>query len=67
MHQSTRSPRGDILQEGDLVLTGTPSGIGPIVEGDKVECLLSDPTSGKILASLNFGAVNRVAGYSYNP
>ncbi|THG94229.1 hypothetical protein EW026_g7202 [Hermanssonia centrifuga] len=55
------------LEEGDLVLTGTPSGIGPIVEGDKVECLLSDPTSGKILASLNFGAVNRVAGYRYNP
>jgi len=26
------------LLPGDLILTGTPAGVGPIVEGDRVEC-----------------------------
>lgn len=26
------------LEEGDIVLTGTPKGVGPVVPGDKVEC-----------------------------
>lgn len=51
-------------QEGDLILTGTPSGIGPIQAGDEVECLLSDP-SGKELVKLEFGAVDRAGGYHY--
>ena len=25
------------LSEGDLILTGTPDGVGPVVPGDKVE------------------------------
>ena len=25
------------LSEGDLILTGTPNGVGPVVPGDKVE------------------------------
>ena len=25
------------LEEGDLVLTGTPSGVGPLKAGDRVE------------------------------
>lgn len=54
------------MQEGDLVLTGTPSGIGPIADGDKIECLLSDP-AGEQLATLNFSAENRVGGYTYKP
>lgn len=29
--------RNFTLQEGDLILTGTPSGVGPITEGDTVE------------------------------
>ncbi|KAI0759502.1 hypothetical protein BC629DRAFT_1584324 [Irpex lacteus] len=52
------------LEEGDLILTGTPSGIGPIKPGDEIECLLSDP-HGKELAKLNFGAVDRSGGYLY--
>ncbi|KAI0345112.1 hypothetical protein BDW22DRAFT_1353984 [Trametopsis cervina] len=52
------------LEEGDLILTGTPSGIGPIVAGDKIECLLSDG-EGKELVQLNFGAVDRSGGYHY--
>ena len=47
-------------------MTGTPSGIGPVKAGDEVECLLSDST-GKELATLNFGAVGRQGGYHYQP
>lgn len=53
-------------QEGDLILTGTPSGVGPVVPGDKVECTLKDST-GKQLASLDFAAVQREGGYHYKP
>ena len=24
------------LEEGDLILTGTPSGVGPVVKGDEI-------------------------------
>ena len=53
-------------QEGDLILTGTPSGVGPVVPGDKVECTLKDST-GKQLATLDFAAVQRQIGYLYKP
>ncbi|KAJ3755722.1 hypothetical protein EV360DRAFT_49241 [Lentinula raphanica] len=52
------------LEEGDLVLTGTPSGVGPIVAGDEVECALSEE-EGKDLAVLNFTAVDRQGGYMF--
>jgi fumarylpyruvate hydrolase len=26
------------LEAGDIIFTGTPSGVGPVVEGDKMEC-----------------------------
>ncbi|TBU35563.1 hypothetical protein BD311DRAFT_744210 [Dichomitus squalens] len=52
------------LEEGDLILTGTPSGVGPVVPGDKVECTLKDST-GKQLATLDFAAVQREGGYEY--
>ncbi|PIL24360.1 hypothetical protein GSI_14113 [Ganoderma sinense ZZ0214-1] len=54
------------LEEGDLILTGTPSGVGPVVPGDKVECALKDST-GKQLATLDFAAVQREGGYLYKP
>jgi len=52
------------LEEGDLILTGTPSGVGPVVAGDKVECLLAD-AAGKELAKLDFTAVPRQGGYHF--
>jgi len=52
------------LEEGDLILTGTPSGVGPLIPGDEIQCLLTDP-EGKELASLNFEAVQREGGYHY--
>ena len=30
------------LNEGDLILTGTPSGVGPVGHGDTIECGLDD-------------------------
>ncbi|PBK93278.1 hypothetical protein ARMGADRAFT_1080429 [Armillaria gallica] len=54
------------LEEGDLVLTGTPSGVGPVSPGDKVECLLADP-SGKALSTLDFLAIARDGGYEFKP
>ncbi|KIK46521.1 hypothetical protein CY34DRAFT_800377 [Suillus luteus UH-Slu-Lm8-n1] len=54
------------LEEGDLILTGTPSGVGPVNPGDSVECTLADPT-GKVLAELNFTAESRGGGYQFAP
>ncbi|KAJ3770477.1 hypothetical protein FB446DRAFT_744247 [Lentinula raphanica] len=52
------------LEEGDLVLTGTPAGVGPIVAGDEVECALSEE-EGKDLGMLNFSVVDRQGGYMF--
>jgi len=53
-------------QEGDLILTGTPSGVGPVVPGDQVECLLTD-AQGEELIKLAFTAVQREGGYRFQP
>ncbi|KAG5635441.1 Acylpyruvase fahd1, mitochondrial [Sphagnurus paluster] len=53
------------LEEGDLILTGTPEGVGPVVAGDKVECALAD-ADGKQLASLEFTATARQGGYEFH-
>ena len=51
-------------QEGDLILTGTPSGVGPVVPGNQVECLLAD-AKGEELIKLEFSAVQREGGYHF--
>ncbi|KDQ61232.1 hypothetical protein JAAARDRAFT_152360 [Jaapia argillacea MUCL 33604] len=55
------------LEEGDLILTGTPSGVGPVTPGDKVSCTLSDPDTGSIISTLDFEAVERAGGYHFVP
>jgi len=55
------------LEEGDVVLTGTPAGVGPVSPGDKVECSLTDIDTGKELSSISFEAVQREAGYEFKP
>lgn len=52
------------LEEGDVILTGTPSGVGPVVPGDFVECGLADKT-GRELANLTFNAVQRAGGFKF--
>ncbi|OAX34191.1 hypothetical protein K503DRAFT_869079 [Rhizopogon vinicolor AM-OR11-026] len=54
------------LEEGDLILTGTPSGVGPVNPGDSIECALADST-GKVLDEVKFTAVSRDAGYQFKP
>jgi acylpyruvate hydrolase len=55
-----------IIQEGDLILTGTPSGVGPVVEGDKITAGLADPSSPDTsIATLELGVVNRLGGYEF--
>jgi len=39
------------LQEGDVVLTGTPAGVGPLVSGDKLEAKLCGE-KGEVLLSI---------------
>jgi acylpyruvate hydrolase len=53
------------FKEGDVILTGTPSGVGPIHPGDKIECALGDPTTDKQLATLAFTAIARNGGYHF--
>jgi len=52
------------LEEGDLILTGTPSGVGPVVPGDQVECFLADAQGGELI-KLDFTAVQREGGYRF--
>jgi 2-keto-4-pentenoate hydratase/2-oxohepta-3-ene-1,7-dioic acid hydratase in catechol pathway len=39
------------LSEGDVVLTGTPAGVGPLLSGDKLEATLCN-ADGDVLLSL---------------
>jgi acylpyruvate hydrolase len=55
------------LEEGDLVLTGTPAGVGPLAAGDNVECALIDPVTNAELERIAFGVTSRAAGYHYVP
>jgi acylpyruvate hydrolase len=49
-----------------VILTGTPSGVGPVVPGDKVECQLArNSPSGEELLSLKFEATQREGGYRF--
>ncbi|KAF5357888.1 hypothetical protein D9756_001204 [Leucocoprinus leucothites] len=54
------------LEEGDLLLTGTPEGVGPVEPGDKVLCALKD-AQGKELLKLEFDAIRRDQGYQFVP
>ena len=55
------------LEEGDLILTGTPAGVGPLAAGDKVECAIVDPVTNTEVERIAFGVTNRAAGYLYVP
>ena len=40
------------LNEGDLIMTGTPSGVGPVRKGDFITSFLKDPMNGNSLTHL---------------
>jgi len=54
------------LEEGDLLLTGTPSGVGPVSPGDEVTGELSRE-DGESLSGISFSVVQRESGYQFKP
>lgn len=50
---------------GDLILTGTPSGVGQVKPGDIVECELEDNANGVELAKIEFEVVERDGRYEF--
>ncbi|KAB5595465.1 Vacuolar calcium ion transporter [Ceratobasidium theobromae] len=53
------------LEEGDLILTGTPHGVGPVHVGDRVTAGLAIPDQPELLASLEVEAIPRNGGYIF--
>ncbi|KAF8913388.1 hypothetical protein CPB85DRAFT_1551127 [Mucidula mucida] len=53
------------LEEGDLILTGTPSGVSSIVHGDKIVAGL-ETKQGEELARWEGNAADRQGGYSFS-
>ncbi|KAF9026703.1 hypothetical protein BDZ89DRAFT_1067367 [Hymenopellis radicata] len=53
------------LEEGDLILTGTPSGVSSIVHGDKIVAGL-ETKAGEELARWEGDAADRQGGYSFS-
>jgi acylpyruvate hydrolase len=51
------------LQKGDLILTGTPKGVGQIKAGDKVEAYLS--VDGQKIEEIKFDAEEKPGPYEY--
>lgn len=52
------------MEEGDLLLTGTPEGVSSVKDGDTVEAALETP-DGKELLSWKGKAQNRTTGYHF--
>ena len=48
-----------------MILTGTPSGVGPVKPGDKVDCRLEDGATGVELAKIGFEAVEWGGRYEF--
>jgi len=53
------------LEELDVILTGTPSGVGPVSPGDEVTAGLCLPGSDQTIADLKFRAESRSGGYEF--
>ena len=47
------------LEKGDLILTGTPSGVGPVSSGNTLIGKLFDE-HGKLMSSIAFPVIDRV-------
>ena len=45
------------LEPGDIVLTGTPSGIGPIIKGDEIRGMIEN------IGEINFKVGNKIIHY----
>lgn len=45
------------LEEGDIIMTGTPKGVGRVLPGETITCDLA--VDGKVLSQLTFPAIDR--------
>jgi acylpyruvate hydrolase len=52
-------------QEGDLILTGTPEGVGPIEAGDHITAGIQRPEATDSLVTLELDVVDRAGGFSF--
>lgn len=52
-------------QEGDLILTGTPEGVGPIEAGDRITAGIQLSEATESLVTLELDVVDRVGGFSF--
>jgi len=53
------------LEEGDLILTGTPEGVSQVVPGDRITAELRDEVGGEVVARLAHEIVAREGGYEF--
>lgn len=53
------------LEAGDVMLTGTPKGVGQLVDGQQVHAGLQLPNTPTTLAELKLLVKNRVGGYAF--
>jgi len=53
------------LQPGDLILTGTPKGVGPVLSGQTVKAGLESP-DGEVLSKIQFPAITRPGNFVYH-
>ncbi|WFD37667.1 acylpyruvate hydrolase [Malassezia japonica] len=53
------------LEAGDLLLTGTPKGVGQVKAGQKIDAGLQLPGSSKILAELQLQVKDRAGGFTF--
>jgi acylpyruvate hydrolase len=51
------------LEAGDVLLTGTPSGVGPIRPGDIVTAGLRPASAAKDLVNIKFNVIERKGNY----
>lgn len=54
------------LEEGDVILTGTPAGVGPVKAGETVAVKMTYPgLEGEVLDQFEVQAVAREGGYEF--
>lgn len=54
------------LEEGDLILTGTPAGVGPVKAGETVSVKMTYPgLDGEVVDQYEIKAVPRESGYEF--
>ncbi|KZS90033.1 hypothetical protein SISNIDRAFT_444786 [Sistotremastrum niveocremeum HHB9708] len=53
------------LEENDVILTGTPAGVGPLAAGDTLTAGLALPHNDETIAMLELSAIERTGGYEF--